>query len=57
MPDNWTSIKNENYIAVTCHFISNECELKSYYILPCFKNSESHSLENLKKELLAEWGL
>ena len=40
--DSWTSIKNENYIAVTCHFINNECELKSY-LLSCFKNSESHT--------------
>ncbi|KAE9525285.1 hypothetical protein AGLY_014353 [Aphis glycines] len=57
--DSWTSIKNENYIAVTCHFINNECELKSY-LLSCFKNSESHSSENLKNDLLAvikKWGL
>lgn len=50
--DSWTSIKNENYIAITCHFIDNECELKSY-LLSCFKNSVSHSSENLKKDLLA----
>lgn len=57
--DSWTSIKNENYIAVTCHFINNECELKSY-LLSCFKNSESHTSENLKNDLLAvikKWGL
>lgn len=57
--DSWTSIKNENYIAVTCHFINNECDLKSY-LLSCFKNSESHSSENLKNDLLAvikKWGL
>lgn len=57
--DSWTSIKNENYIAVTCHFIDNECELKSY-LLSCFKNSESHTSENLKNDLLAvikDWGL
>jgi len=57
--NSWTSIKNENYIAVTCHFINNECELKSY-LLSCFKNSESHTSENLKKDLLVvikEWDL
>ncbi|VVC43162.1 Ribonuclease H-like domain [Cinara cedri] len=57
--DSWTSIKNSNYIAVTCHFIDNECELKSY-LFSCFKNSESHSSENLKNNLLAiikKWGL
>lgn len=27
--DSWTSIQNEKYIAVTYHFINNECELKS----------------------------
>lgn len=27
--DSSTSIQNEMYIAVTCHFINNECELKS----------------------------
>ncbi|VVC41286.1 Ribonuclease H-like domain,Zinc finger C2H2-type,Zinc finger, BED-type,HAT, C-terminal dimerisation, partial [Cinara cedri] len=50
--NSWTSIKNENYIALTCHFIDNECESKSY-LLSCFKNSESHSSENLKNYLLA----
>ncbi|KAL4091755.1 hypothetical protein QTP88_026397 [Uroleucon formosanum] len=36
--DSWTSIKNENYIAITCHFIDNECELKSY-LLSCLENN------------------
>lgn len=57
--DSWTSIKNENYIAVTAHFIDEECDLKSY-LLSCFKYSESHTSINLKNELLRvikEWGL
>lgn len=33
--DSWTSVKNENYNAITCHFIDNKCELKSY-LLSCF---------------------
>lgn len=49
--DSWTSIKNENYIVVTCHFIDNECKLKSYF-LSCYKNSESHTSDNLKNDLL-----
>jgi len=51
-----TKIKNN---MGTCHFINNECELKSY-LLSCFKNSESRSSENLKKDLLTviqKWGL
>lgn len=57
--DGWTSIKNEGYIAVTTHFIDNNCELKSY-LLSCFMYSESHTSDNLKNELLRvikEWGL
>lgn len=47
--DGWTSIKNEGYIAVTTHFIDNNCELKSY-LLSCFMYSESHTSDNLKNE-------
>lgn len=57
--DSWTSVKNENYIAVTAHYIDEECDLKSY-LLSCFKYSESHTSINLKNELLRvvqEWGL
>ncbi|XP_050066594.1 E3 SUMO-protein ligase ZBED1-like, partial [Aphis gossypii] len=57
--DSWTSVKNENYTAVTTHFINRDCELKSY-LLSCFKYSESHTSENLKNELIrvvTEWGL
>lgn len=57
--DGWTSVKNESYIAVTTHFIDNDCKLKSY-LLSCFMYSESHTSDNLKNELLRvikEWGL
>jgi len=52
-------VKNENYTAVTIHFINRGCELKSY-LLSCFKYSESHTSEHLKNELIrvvTEWGL
>lgn len=52
-------MKNENYIAVTSHFVDNECELKSY-LLSCIKNSGSNTSENLKKDLsvvINKWGL
>lgn len=57
--DSWTSIKNENYTAITSHFINSNCELKSY-LLSCFKYSESHTSENLKNELMrvvTDWGI
>lgn len=29
---NWTSVKNESYIAVATHFINHVCELMTYLI-------------------------
>lgn len=49
--DSWTSLKNENYISVTCHFIDNNCEIKSC-LLSCFKNSDFHTSDNLKVDLM-----
>eukprot|EP00102_Acyrthosiphon_pisum_P027011 XP_016664221.1 PREDICTED: zinc finger BED domain-containing protein 4-like [Acyrthosiphon pisum] len=57
--DNWISVKNESYTAVTAHYIDKDCILKTY-LLSCFKYSESHTRENLKNELVrvvTEWGL
>lgn len=45
--DAWTSLKNENYMAVTVHFIDMSCQLKSY-VLQCTKFPERHTSENIK---------
>lgn len=57
--DGWTSVRNESFIAVTTHFIDNNCTLKSY-LLSCFMYLDKHTSEHLKNELLRvtkEWGL
>jgi len=57
--DGWTSLQNESFIAVTTHFINKDCVLQSY-LLSCFKYSDAHTADNLKKELIRvvhEWGL
>lgn len=57
--DAWTSLKNENYIAVTIHFIDAEFVLKTF-LLECFKYAERHTAENLAHEIrrvLREWSV
>jgi len=49
--DTWTSLKNESYMAVTVHFIDENCKLNSH-LLSCSKFSEKHTSENLKTSLL-----
>ncbi|XP_047109658.1 E3 SUMO-protein ligase ZBED1-like [Schistocerca piceifrons] len=48
--DGLTSVKNENYIAVTAHFIDENCNLKSY-LLSSFKFHDKHTAENISSEL------
>lgn len=58
--DGWTSVQNDSYIAVTTHFIDNDCTHLKSYLLSCFKYSDTHTSEHLKTELLRvirEWGL
>ena len=57
--DGWTSLKNESYVAVTAHFIDNDCCLKSY-LLASFKFNGKHTSENIANELkrmTEEWGI
>lgn len=57
--DCWTSINNESFMAVTVHFINSQFHLESV-LLNCSVFYDSHTSENLSKELLAivkEWGL
>lgn len=52
-------MKNENYIAVTAHFIDENCSLKSY-LLSSFKFDDRHTAENIAKELknvTTIWGI
>ncbi|XP_046980859.1 uncharacterized protein LOC124545941 [Schistocerca americana] len=57
--DGCTSVKNENYIAVTAHFIVENCNLKSY-LLSSFKFHDKYTAENISSELQNEtstWGI
>jgi hypothetical protein len=50
---------NDCYLALTVHFINDECELCSF-LLECFKYNERHTVENLAaetKRLLTEWSV
>ena len=56
--DHWTSVANENYGAVTLHFIK-EFELKTF-ILSCTKHENGVSAEDMVNQLVREldiWGL
>ena len=55
--DIWTSRISQSYITVTCHFIDNSWQLKSY-VLETFHLSVSHTAENIASELIRianEW--
>lgn len=57
--DCWTSLNNDSFMAVTAHFVNNNFEIKTA-LLSCAVFYESHTSENLVKELLAigeEWGI
>lgn len=57
--DGWTSLKNENYFAVTAHFIDKNCHMKSY-LLSCLKFTGKHTSENIAdalKTIVSQWGL
>jgi hypothetical protein len=56
--DHWTSVANENYGAVTLHFIK-EFELKTF-ILSCTKHENDASAEEMVNQLVCDmdiWGL
>ncbi|CAH0402536.1 unnamed protein product [Chilo suppressalis] len=48
--DLWTSRANESYLAVTCHFITEEFELKTI-LLDCSNFEDSHTSENIQSVL------
>ncbi|CAH0560579.1 unnamed protein product [Brassicogethes aeneus] len=57
--DGWTSLSNYCYLALTVHFINENCELRTF-LLDCFKYNERHTAENLAaetKRVLIEWGV
>jgi len=58
--DGWTSVNNENYVAVTVHFIDTElCVLKSH-LLGCYYFELSHTAINLSTFLnncFKEWSI
>ncbi|CAH2101579.1 unnamed protein product [Euphydryas editha] len=57
--EGWTSSSNDNYIALTAHFINQDTTLKSV-LLGCTHFDEWHTSENLSAYLLkevAEWGI
>jgi len=56
--DHWTSLANENYGAITLHFIK-EFELKTF-ILSCTKHENGASAEEMVNQLICDmdiWGL
>ncbi|XP_056642824.1 zinc finger BED domain-containing protein 4-like [Diorhabda sublineata] len=57
--DNWTSIKNENYIGITVHYIDNQYKLH-HNLLECIKFEGQHTAlaiaEKLRKTL-SSWNL
>lgn len=57
--DCWSSRNAESYIAVTCHFITNDFKLESV-LLDCTLITGSHTGENLSieiRKILQEWEL
>ncbi|XP_035442823.2 E3 SUMO-protein ligase ZBED1 [Spodoptera frugiperda] len=48
--DGWTSSPNDSYIAVTVHLFNHQAHLKTF-LLECIQFSDSHTAENLAKEL------
>lgn len=50
--DCWTSLNNDSFMAVTAHFLNNNFEMQTA-LLSCAVFYESHTSENLYKELLA----
>ncbi|CAL4069097.1 unnamed protein product [Meganyctiphanes norvegica] len=48
--DGWTSLANESYISLTCHYINDEFKLESL-VLQTKHMPQSHTAENLLSEL------
>lgn len=57
--DGWTSMSNDNYLALTAHFITKNCQMQSF-LLDCFQYNERHTAVNLSEEtkrVLMEWDI
>nr|CAH7748444.1 unnamed protein product [Callosobruchus chinensis] len=55
--DGWTSLNNESFYAITCHFIDDNCKLQSR-LLSSFKFSGQHTSENITQQIqsiLSQW--
>jgi hypothetical protein len=58
--DYWTSLQNENYLGVTCHYIQDNSWLMSSHALAVDYSSERHTSENVKKQIikiLKDWDI
>lgn len=58
--DTWTSRRNEDYIAVTCHFVDEEAGAIASLLLECCRVPNSHTAQNLcdlLTDILNKWGV
>lgn len=55
----WTSINTDNFLTITCHFISLAFELKSYAIetTKMIENHTARTLANRLDTISIEWGI
>jgi hypothetical protein len=51
--DHWTSLANENYGAITCHFIDDDFNLKAH-VLSCMKHENGSSAQEMEHELIKD---
>ena len=57
--DAWTSINTDSFLAITCHVVTSDFELKSYTI-ETYKMSENHTAATISYHLyeaFVEWGI
>ncbi|XP_075221342.1 E3 SUMO-protein ligase ZBED1-like [Lycorma delicatula] len=57
--DSWTSVSNNNYMAITIHSIDHDCNLKTQ-LLTCMEIYSQHTAENIAIELQGkfnEWAI
>src|SRR4029434_1441491 len=50
--DNWTSVRNDNYLGVTVHFIDNVWKLRSFALEVKKKKHSRHTAEDCAEEFI-----
>ena len=50
--DNWTSVRNDNYLGVTAHFIDNVWKLRSFALEVKKKKHSRHTAEDCAEEFI-----